>query len=263
MNRLRTLLILIKVRLEEQRKRHRNMRAKNLLWIPLCGLVTIGAGAQSGGEYNLNWNTMDGGGGNSQGQTYAVSGTIGQSDTGSGAGGDFRLDGGFWAPSAKGSETLTPTVTPTNTVTMIYTSTPTSTITMTATLPVPTETSTGTPTVTATHTTTPTSTATATLPVPTEISTDTPTITATHTTTPTSTVTATMTLSVPTETPTLTPTPIPGDINGDCRVNSSDLFHFGLDWQESAAVANPRCNAFTDTIINERDLLLLLNQWNR
>ena len=52
--------------------------------------------AQSGGEYDLSWSTIDGGGGTSEGGGYSLSGTIGQPDAGNSQGGDFTLDGGFW-----------------------------------------------------------------------------------------------------------------------------------------------------------------------
>jgi len=53
--------------------------------------------ASSGGSYNLDWYTMDGGGGTSTGGDYSVSGTIGQPDAGGMSGGDYDIAGGFWA----------------------------------------------------------------------------------------------------------------------------------------------------------------------
>jgi hypothetical protein len=55
-------------------------------------LLTFTASAQ----YSIDWFTVDGGGGTSTGGVYAVSGTIGQPDTGKMSGGNFTLDGGFW-----------------------------------------------------------------------------------------------------------------------------------------------------------------------
>lgn len=52
--------------------------------------------AQSGGGYDLTWNTIDGGGGTSTGGTYTLSGTIGQPDAGTLSGGAYTLNGGFW-----------------------------------------------------------------------------------------------------------------------------------------------------------------------
>ena len=209
------------------------MNAKGLLGVLILALAAAGAGAQSGSDHDLRWSSIDGGGGSSRGLAFAVSGTLGQPDAGGGEGGAFNLEGGFWPPWAAALQTPTPapTETPTPVLTPPATSTPTGTpgATLTATL-------TATPRVTASPTSRPPSTVTAT---PTE------------------------TLPAPTGIPTLTPTPVPGDVNADHWVNSWDLFYFGLDWQESAAVADPRCNAMTDTIVDEQDLLLLLEHWRR
>ena len=56
----------------------------------LVGLlaVVLPALAQSGGGYNLSWNTMDGGGATfSTGGSYQVGGTIAQPDAGQQSGG--------------------------------------------------------------------------------------------------------------------------------------------------------------------------------
>ncbi len=53
--------------------------------------------AQTGGSYDLTWNTIDGGGGTSTGGAYSLSGTIGQPDAGIQIGGAYTLNGGFWA----------------------------------------------------------------------------------------------------------------------------------------------------------------------
>lgn len=52
--------------------------------------------AQSGGQFDLTWSTIGGGGTSSRGQ-FALSGTIGQADAGGLAGGNFQLEGGFWS----------------------------------------------------------------------------------------------------------------------------------------------------------------------
>ncbi len=53
--------------------------------------------AQSGGVYDLTWNTIDGGGTMSaSGGTYTLSGTIGQSEVGRVSGSPYTLNGGFW-----------------------------------------------------------------------------------------------------------------------------------------------------------------------
>jgi hypothetical protein len=53
--------------------------------------------AQSGGGFDLSWNTIDGGGGTSTNGAFVCSGTAGQPDASSANGGDFQLAGGFWA----------------------------------------------------------------------------------------------------------------------------------------------------------------------
>lgn len=54
------------------------------------------AWAQSGGDYDLTWSTVDGGGAVSTGGKYALGGTAGQPDAGTLSGGDFEVSGGFW-----------------------------------------------------------------------------------------------------------------------------------------------------------------------
>lgn len=48
-------------------------------------------------QYAIDWFTIDGGGGDSSGGSYALSGTIGQPATGFSSGGNYTLEGGFWA----------------------------------------------------------------------------------------------------------------------------------------------------------------------
>lgn len=50
--------------------------------------------------YNLDWFTIDGGGGASTGGIYTLNGTIGQPDAGPMSGGIYKLEGGFWAFAA-------------------------------------------------------------------------------------------------------------------------------------------------------------------
>jgi hypothetical protein len=52
--------------------------------------------AQTGGNYDLGWNTWDGGGGTSIGVPYELSGTIGQPDATTMIGVNYTLSGGFW-----------------------------------------------------------------------------------------------------------------------------------------------------------------------
>lgn len=59
-------------------------------------LLSLPVLAQSGGEYDLSWSTVDGGGGSRSGGVYSLSGTAGQMDAGVMSGGGFTLKGGFW-----------------------------------------------------------------------------------------------------------------------------------------------------------------------
>jgi hypothetical protein len=59
-------------------------------------LANVSALSQSGGDYILDWSTIDGGGGTSRGGQYVLTGTIGQPDAGYSAAGGYELLGGFW-----------------------------------------------------------------------------------------------------------------------------------------------------------------------
>lgn len=71
-------------------------------FILLKCLLTVAAGAISSHAqpFDLNWFTIDGGGGTSAGGVYAVNGTIGQPDAGVMSGGNYSLVGGFWGIAA-------------------------------------------------------------------------------------------------------------------------------------------------------------------
>jgi len=57
--------------------------------------------AQSGGGYDLTWNTVDSGGATfSSGGNYSLGGAIGQPDAGVLSGGDYTLACGFWGSGA-------------------------------------------------------------------------------------------------------------------------------------------------------------------
>jgi hypothetical protein len=64
-----------------------------LILIAVSGLVR----AQSGGDYDLTWNTIDNGGATfSTGNGYQLGGTVGQPDAGMLSGDAYTLVGGFW-----------------------------------------------------------------------------------------------------------------------------------------------------------------------
>jgi len=57
--------------------------------------------AQSGGGYDLSWNTVDGGGTTfNAGGDYTLGGTAGQPDAGLLSGEGYTLGGGFWGGGA-------------------------------------------------------------------------------------------------------------------------------------------------------------------
>jgi hypothetical protein len=74
------------------------MNRKTLLAVIILFLLAAGGAvlAQSGGGFDLSWNTVDGGGGASSGDDYEVSSTVGQADAGTMSGGSYTLTGGFW-----------------------------------------------------------------------------------------------------------------------------------------------------------------------
>ena len=69
-----------------------------LLVIVFVAIVPVSVFAMTGGDYEISWSTIDGGGGTSTGGNFALVGTIGQPDAGEMEGGDFTLAGGFWPP---------------------------------------------------------------------------------------------------------------------------------------------------------------------
>ena len=67
--------------------------------VALLALVAVALPvlAQSGGPYDLSWNTVDGGGYTFRtGGDYALGGTAGQPDAAVWQGGGYTLAGGFW-----------------------------------------------------------------------------------------------------------------------------------------------------------------------
>jgi len=81
-------------------KRYRNLMAVIVLLLALGTAASL-ALAQSGGSYDLTWNTVDGGGAMfSAGGNYSLGGTIGQADAGALSGGAYTLAGGFWVSVA-------------------------------------------------------------------------------------------------------------------------------------------------------------------
>ena len=76
----------------------------------IVSLISIPALAQSGGGFDLTWNTFDGGGKVSTGSAFVLKGTAGQADAATLTGGNFIVRGGFWQPPPP-PPCLSPTVT--------------------------------------------------------------------------------------------------------------------------------------------------------
>ena len=77
-------------------------RARFVVLLVAAATVAAGAFAQTGGGFDLTWNTFNGGGATfSTGGTFSLGATAGQPDAGSHAAAPFTLSGGFWfAPDA-------------------------------------------------------------------------------------------------------------------------------------------------------------------
>jgi hypothetical protein len=67
----------------------------------IFGLIAL-ASPSLAQPYEINWSTIDGGGGTSSGGIYSLSGTIGQPDAGPAmSGGIFTLTGGYWTGASQ------------------------------------------------------------------------------------------------------------------------------------------------------------------
>lgn len=72
------------------------MRRSTPLLLLVAGLL-LGLAMNSRAQtYDISWYKIAGGGGTSTGGVYTISGTIGQHDAGTLAGGSYSLTGGFW-----------------------------------------------------------------------------------------------------------------------------------------------------------------------
>jgi len=134
----------------------------------------------TGAQFSLVRNLVSGGGDNSAGGAFQLTGSAGQAAAGTQmTGGQFTLTSGFWNAEAEPTPAPTPSPTPTATPTPVPTATPTPVPTVTPT-PVPTATPTPVPTATPTPSQSPTPT-----PTPTVSPTPSPAPTATPSPTPT------------------------------------------------------------------------------
>lgn len=73
------------------------MKGKLVLPVVLLTLLLVGVvRAQTGGNYDLSWNVVSAGGGQSSGGDFRLEGTAGQAAPGLSSGGNSALKAGFW-----------------------------------------------------------------------------------------------------------------------------------------------------------------------
>ncbi len=76
---------------------NRHVQKGFITLLMVCLLMAFPAWAQTAGDFDLSWSTIDGGGGTSSGGDFTLRGTIGQPDAEFMVGGDYELIGGFWS----------------------------------------------------------------------------------------------------------------------------------------------------------------------
>mgnify|MGYP003571152844 CR=1 FL=1 len=80
------------------------MRTRMTQSLILMASLTLGAHAQSGGPFELEWNTIDAGGASAMtGGAFTLSGSIGQFDAGTSDAGGYAMNSGFWSVPYLGS----------------------------------------------------------------------------------------------------------------------------------------------------------------
>ena len=72
------------------------MRRASLSLVCLVAGILLGPMGGRAQSYDISWYKIAGGGGTSAGNTYTLSGTIGQVDAGVMSGGTYAISGGFW-----------------------------------------------------------------------------------------------------------------------------------------------------------------------
>jgi hypothetical protein len=65
-----------------------------IVLLAIVAILVIATGSRA--DYQIVWSTIDGGGGQSSGGQYVLTGTIGQPDADWSRAGDYELLGGFW-----------------------------------------------------------------------------------------------------------------------------------------------------------------------
>ena len=67
---------------------------------PFALITVILSTTAAHAQFQIDWFTIDGGGGSPSGGAFSLTGTIGQPDAGTALGGAFECAGGFWGGSA-------------------------------------------------------------------------------------------------------------------------------------------------------------------
>ena len=67
------------------------------LIIPCIACAAFAAESARAQILDLSWRTVDCGGGEAAGESYLLSGAIGQADAGTLGGGGYEIEGGFWS----------------------------------------------------------------------------------------------------------------------------------------------------------------------
>ena len=73
------------------------MNIQKAKWLLMAAILVLSTFASAGFcDYKIVWSTIDGGGRQSSGGQYVLTGTIGQPDAAYSNGGNYELLGGFW-----------------------------------------------------------------------------------------------------------------------------------------------------------------------
>lgn len=76
----------------------------NKIHLVVFVILILSLGSFGFSAYEMNWQTIDSGGGKSAGGNYEISGTIAQPDAGAEmTGGTYSLTGGFWSGAGSDS----------------------------------------------------------------------------------------------------------------------------------------------------------------
>jgi hypothetical protein len=89
----------------------RTSGARSAAAVAVSALLGSGVAAQTGGGYDLRWNSMDGGAATCTAGSYVLRGTVAQPEAGNSSGGNYALRGGFWQGATSTSTDVPPDAT--------------------------------------------------------------------------------------------------------------------------------------------------------